>query len=163
MKDQNNERLQEHSHALHLTINDKTFDWSHQYITGAEIRKLGGIPKDDHIFLAIKKPWEDELIVDDTRVDLARPAIEHFYSKEHCEFPITLIVNGRERSWDKDHISYEEVVELAFERYEDNGTTSYTVTYKGAARPKTEGTMVKGDIIHVKNKTKFNVTATSKS
>jgi hypothetical protein len=161
MKDNDNKPHADH--VLHLTVNENKYKWHQQYITGLEIKKLANIPLEDDLFLKVEKGWDDELITNEAKVDLARKTTEHFYSKEHCEFPITLIVNGREKPWEKDHISYEEVVALAFDRYEDNGTTSYTVTYKGAAKPKTEGTMVKGDIIHVKNKTKFNVTATNKS
>lgn len=67
--------------VLFLTINGKRYEWHQQYITGAEIRELGKITHDDEIFLAVKKPWDDEPITDDKQVDLARPEIEHFYSK----------------------------------------------------------------------------------
>lgn len=43
--------------VLHLTINGKQYEWKEQYIIGAEIRRLGNIPKEDEIFLAVKKPW----------------------------------------------------------------------------------------------------------
>ena len=147
-------------HPLRLTVNDKNYDWSHQYITGAEIRNLANIPKEDEIFLAIKKPWEDESIEDDTNVDLARPGIEHFYSKKAV---ITIIVNGREKPWLEEKISFEEVVKLAFENYIDSNTTVYTVTYKKGPPENPEGSMVKGDKVFVKNKMIFNVTATNKS
>lgn len=68
--------------VLHLTINGNQYEWHQQYIIGAEIRRLGNIPSEEQIFLAVKKPWEDESITDDKQVDLARPEIEHFYSKE---------------------------------------------------------------------------------
>ena len=151
-------------HVLHLTINDKKYDWHQQYITGAEIRKLGNIPKEDEIFLKIEDPWDNEFIKDDTREDLARPGIEHFFSKKRGEHHIfTIIVNGREKPWNEKNISFEQVVILAFGNYMDNGATVYTVTYKRGHEPKPEGTMVKGDIIRVKNKMIFNVTATDKS
>lgn len=64
---------------LELTIEHKPYQWSEQYITGAEIRRLGKIPDDCQIFLTIKGPHEDELIHDGDKVNLARPGIEHFY------------------------------------------------------------------------------------
>ncbi len=63
---------------LVYTINGKEFGSAKQYIKGAVIRKQGSIPASDEIYMAIKKPWEDELIKDDELIDLARPGIEHF-------------------------------------------------------------------------------------
>lgn len=68
--------------VLYLTINGKQYEWHQQFITGAEIRKLGDIPQDDELFLSVKKPWEDEMITDENQVNLARPEIEHFFSKD---------------------------------------------------------------------------------
>jgi hypothetical protein len=68
--------------VLYLTINGKQYEWHQQYITGADIRRLGNISQEDEIFLGVKKPWENEPIPDDKQVDLARPEIEHFYSKD---------------------------------------------------------------------------------
>jgi len=68
--------------VLYLTINGKQCEWHQQYITGADIRRLGNIPQNEDIFLAVKKPWEDESISDEKQVNLARPEIEHFFSKD---------------------------------------------------------------------------------
>lgn len=150
--------------SLKLIINDKHFDWQEQYISGAEVKRLGEIPDSDLVFLAIKKPWEDELIENGTRVDLARPGIEHFYSKTHDEhLPFKIIVNGREKEWGSRTISYEQVSKLAFPDYSENSTTVYTVSYTNGPGQNPEGTMVKGDEVYVKNKMIFNVTPTNKS
>jgi len=68
--------------VLLLIINGKQYTWEKEYITGAEIKKLGGIAEKDELFLAIKKPWPDEPVPDDKEINLARPGIENFYSKE---------------------------------------------------------------------------------
>lgn len=67
-----------HDHVFNLIIEGKHYQWHQQYITGAEIRKLGKVPGDSEILLAIKRPSEDEIIGDNTTVDLARPGIEQF-------------------------------------------------------------------------------------
>ncbi len=77
----NADGLEKGKPTLELIINGGKFEWKQQYILGAEVRKLGKIPSDHEIFLDIEKPWNDEVIVDDTRVDLARPGIEQFFSK----------------------------------------------------------------------------------
>jgi hypothetical protein len=148
--------------TLHLIINGKHYDWHQEYITGAEIRKLGELPSEDEIFLAIKKPWEDEPIPDDKQVNLARPEIEHFYSKDKNQ-KITLIVNGRPKPWAERTITFEQVVVLAFGRYDPDANKVYTVTYDKGPHENPEGTMVKEDKVFVKNKMIFNVTCTDKS
>jgi hypothetical protein len=148
--------------VLHLIINGQKHEWFHQYITGSEIRKLGDIPADDEIFLKIEKPWEDELIMDATKVDLARPGLEHFFSREAPKIT-KIIVNGREKDWDKRQISFKEVVELAFGQYIDKPTMVYTVAYEDGRRQNPEGSMVRGETVFVKNKMIFHATATDKS
>lgn len=144
---------------LKLTINKEIFEWHQQYILGAEIRKLGRIGPDELIYLAIKKPWEDELIQDDSRVNLARPEIEHFFSKK----TVTLIVNGTPHEWGKPTICFDDVVRLAYPNAAPSPTRVYTVTYDRGPKENPEGSMVKGDCVCVKDKMIFNVTETDKS
>ncbi|MES2516084.1 MAG: multiubiquitin domain-containing protein [Bacteroidota bacterium] len=147
--------------TLQITINHKKYDWTKQYITGAEIRKIANISDEDDIFLKINSPWVDEPIPNDKEVDLARPGIEHFFSK--MKLPVIIIVNGREKVWPAETISYNQVVKLAFDNAEENDKTIYTVTYDKGPKQNPEGVMVKGDVVCVKNKMVFNCTATTKS
>lgn len=161
MKD--NTQTAEHGKpVLELTINGKQIEWNQEYITGAEIRKLGSIPPDDEIFLAIRKPWEDEPIPDDKQVNLARPEIEHFYSKDK-HHTITLIVNGRQKPWSEKTMAFEQIVTLAFGSYDPNPLKVYTVTYDKGPHQNPEGSMVKGDTVSVKDRMIFNVTCADKS
>ena len=155
--------IHEHDkHVLSLTINDKRYEWHQEYITGAEIRKMGNIPTENEIFLSIKKPWEDEPISNDTKVNLARPEIEHFYSKDK-HFRVAIIINGRPKPWTEKTITFEQVVVLAFGAYDPNPNKVYTVTYDRGPHQNPEGSMVNGDKVCVKDKMIFNVTATDKS
>jgi len=150
--------------VLHLMINENNYKWEQQYITGAQVRQLGDIPQSDKLFLAIKRPWEDEPISDETKIDLARPGIEKFFSSHVDDFkPITIIVNGRAKEWSERKISYEQVVKLAFPNAVENEATVYTVTYTNGPKQNEEGSMVKGDKVFVKNQMVFNVTATNRS
>lgn len=153
-KEQNPKRI------LHLTINSKQYKWHQEYITGAEIRKLGNIPAQDDIFLAIKKPWNDEPISDDKQVNLARPEIEHFYSKPK---EVIIVVNGTPHKWNKAKISFKEVIILAFGQYIDKPTMVYTVAYEDGPKQNPEGSMFGGQEVFVKNKMVFHATATDKS
>jgi len=148
------------SHVLPFTINSKKYEWNQQYITGAEIRKLGHIAKDEALFLAVKKPWEDELITDDKSVNLARPEIEHFYSKTK---EVIIVVNGTPHEWSKGKISFKEVIILAFSQYNDKPTMVYTVAYEDGPRQNPEGSMFVDQEVFVKHKMIFNASATDKS
>ena len=75
----------------------------------------------------------------------------------------TLIVNTREKKWDKKKITYEEVIVLAFDSYSDNADIVYTITYSKGENSHHEGSMVKGDEVPVKDGMIFNVTQTNKS
>ncbi len=156
----NENEISEQKGALSLTINGKGYLWNHQYITGTEVRELGGISADEDVFLKIKEPWADEKIEDSIKVDLVRPGIEHFFSKPK---PINIIVNGREKLWEQNEISFLEVVKLAFGPNAENRNTVFTVTYKNGPDKNPQGSMSKGDSVFIKNKMIFNVTATDKS
>jgi hypothetical protein len=74
---------------------------------------------------------------------------------------VTIIVNTRPREWDKETISYEEVVALAFNPPDPN--TVYTVDFSNGPHGHTEGTLTKGRRVPVAQGMIFNVTPTGKS
>ena len=75
----------------------------------------------------------------------------------------TLIVNGREVKWQGDAIAYDQIVVLSFGRFTPSSNTIYSVTFKRGSEKRNEGSLVLGDVIEVKDKMIFNVTATSQS
>jgi len=147
---------------LQITIDGKPYVWYKQYITGLEIKKLANLPENVEIILTIPKPWEDEIITDTTSVDLARPSVEHFISRDIVK-DVILIVNGKEKTWCEKTIGFEQVIALAKGSYVETDQTFYTVTYTRGPKENPDGEMVKGERVIVKNKMIFNVTATDKS
>lgn len=146
---------------LHFTINGERFVWYLQFITGAQLREAGKVEAEDDIYLKIDEPFDDELINDSAEIDLALPGRENFISKEKAITEI--VVNGDPKNWTKNTISYEEVVQLAFGGSVDYETKVYTIVYKRGPKKNPQGSMVKGDIVKVKNRMIFNVTPTDKS
>jgi hypothetical protein len=146
---------------LLYTINKVEFISYKQYIRGSQLRQQGGIPAEDEIYLDNEEGWDDEPILDEEFVDLARTGKEHFYSqKPNTE--IILIVNGRDRSWNKKTISFEEVIYLKDENG-GNGNKAYTITFSDGPKQNPMGEIVKGDVVRVKDRMKFYATATDKS
>ena len=157
-----NQKYEDGKAVLHFTLNEKRYEWHKEYITGAELRKLGNILAEDEIFLAIKKPWKDEPVPDEKEVNLARPEVEHFYSKDK-HFKVVLLVNLEEKPWNEKTITFEQVVALAYGSYDNAEGKGYTVTYDRGPHQNPEGTMVKGERAFVKDKMIFNVKQTGKS
>lgn len=87
---------------------------------------------------------------------------EHEAKTEH-EHHFSIIVNAREKGWHHETISFEEVVELAFDTYMEHEAKGYTVKYSKGHEPKPDGLMSKGSKLHVKNKMNFIVTTTDRS
>ena len=147
---------------LKFTVNGKLYDWPEQFITGKEIRKVAGIDSDDQIFLDNRKPYVDNLIEDDEQVDLARPSIERFYTVA-VNFQVTILVSGEPHTWQKPQITFDEIIILAFGTYDNNPNVVYTVAYEDGPKQNLEGSMLRGDVVYVKNKMIFHATATDKS
>ena len=76
---------------------------------------------------------------------------------------VVLVVNTREKKWDKPQISYEEVVILAFGTFSKDPNVVYTVTFSKGPEHKREGSLVRGQSVNVKNGMIFNVSQTNKS
>lgn len=77
--------------------------------------------------------------------------------------PFTIIVNGREKQWSENKITFREVVVLAFGSFEDNPQILYTVVYKPADHSQHEGSMVDGDEVHVHPGMIFNAARSDRS
>lgn len=75
---------------------------------------------------------------------------------------VTIIVNTIEKPWEKEKISYEEVIVLAFDSYNPN--VVYTVDYLNGPQSNVEGSLVAGGKdVKVKEGMIFNVTQSNKS
>ena len=83
--------------------------------------------------------------------------------KEKNEKETTIIVNGREKTVTGKEISFNELVQLAFETPPPGQNICFTITYRKAQGNKPEGTLAEGEDVKVKKGTIFNVTATDKS
>lgn len=83
--------------------------------------------------------------------------------KSKNKHEINIFVNGEEKIVKKDKISYEEVIELAFEHYENNESINYTIVYFKGNSNKPNGFVLKGQVVMVKKGMRINVTRTNKS
>lgn len=82
--------------------------------------------------------------------------------EQKADREITIIVNARQREVDKDKLTYQEVVNLAFGEVTVDPNVVYTVTYSKGHKPE-KGTLVMGGSLTIKQGMIINVTKTDKS
>ncbi len=76
---------------------------------------------------------------------------------------VTIVINGTEHAVEKDHLSYEEVIKLAYENPPYGENTLFSVTYRRGNGNKPDGTLTIDECVKVKEGMIFDVTATDKS
>lgn len=76
---------------------------------------------------------------------------------------VTIVVNATQKTVQKDDITYDEVVRLAFETPPYGENTLFSVTYRRGHGNKPEGILATGESVKVKEGMIFDVTATDKS
>lgn len=79
------------------------------------------------------------------------------------EMSFTIVVNGREKTVTSRELTFDEVVDLAFDDPQRGPNIVFTITYRRGHGDKPEGTLVEGDTVRVKDGKIFNVTRTDKS
>lgn len=75
----------------------------------------------------------------------------------------TIIVNGREKTVTTKKLTFDQVVNLAFENPPSGEFICFTITYRKGRGDKPEGTLIEGESVKIKEGTIFNVTVTDKS
>ncbi|MBJ7330650.1 MAG: multiubiquitin domain-containing protein [Solirubrobacteraceae bacterium] len=76
----------------------------------------------------------------------------------------TIIVNAQEKTVTTKEVTFEQVVDLAYDGDPPQGDNwLFTVTYRRGADESPQGSLVKGASVKVKKGMVFNVTATDKS
>ncbi len=73
-----------------------------------------------------------------------------------------IFVNGQEASVTTDELTYDEIVALAYNPPPSDPNVLVTVVYRKAAH-NADGTLVKGQVVTIKNGTTFDATTTTRS
>jgi len=94
---------------LEFIVEGEKFETFDQYKTGAELKQLKGIPLEVELYLLVTKPYKDELIENETPVNLARTEIERFFVKENYRF----LFNEKELVSYRKIVSGKEIFDLA--------------------------------------------------
>lgn len=145
-----------------LTVNDDQLAWGKPAINGAALYALAKVGEKEAIFLEVRG-GEDRLIEPDELIDLTAQGIERFIKGLRPARTFEIIVNARPRILNDKHVTFEQVVQLAFPGPHGPNIV-FSMSYRHAASRPPAGELGPGGAVEVKRKgTIFNVTKTDKS
>lgn len=81
----------------------------------------------------------------------------------HPNKTFTLIINTRKTDWDKEQISYEELVQIRFPGKVLDENEEVTIAYTRGPKQNREGSLTIGHSVYVKNQMTFDVYLTIRS
>jgi hypothetical protein len=145
-----------------LTLNDHQLAWGKPAINGTSLYILAEVKDNEAVFLEVRG-GEDRLIERDELIDLRAPGIERFITGPKRASTVEIIVNARPHVINGKHVTFEQVVQLAFSGPHGPNIV-FSMTYRHAASEPHAGNLGPGGFVEAKRKgTIFNVTRTDKS
>ncbi|MFN3149859.1 multiubiquitin domain-containing protein [Bremerella sp.] len=128
--------------------------------TDESLRGLFGIPDGIELLRDFESPI-DEPIEKGERVNFKDGPV--FITRKAEVREITIIVRGRPRKVSGRHISFDEVVALAYNPVRSEPFIVYTVSYSRGPNPNPEGDLYRNQTVKIKEGMVFCVTETDKS
>jgi hypothetical protein len=140
-----------------LTLDGHEMAWGKPELPGSALYDLAKIGDDKAIFLEVRG-GEDRLIETDTTLDLKDPGIERFITAARPQQTYEITVNSRQKTVPGKHVTFEQVVQLAFPGPHEPNVV-FSMTYRHAASEPHAGELGAGGSVDVKKHgTVFNVT-----
>lgn len=127
----------EHEHHIRIHIDQRPYESSNP-TTGEALYKLGHVRAGFELFREVKGGMEDPEVPDGQETVHLR-ADEHFHSGPAQLKEITIIVNGRKKIVTKKHLSFNEIVALAFDPVPTGPNIMFTITYRHGPHANPEG------------------------
>jgi hypothetical protein len=145
-----------------LTLKGHELEWGRPALAGNYLYELGKVGKDEAVYLEVRG-GTDRVIERSDLIDLTVPGIEHFIVGPKPVMNYEIIVNARPNIVDHQHVTFEEVVRIAFPGVHDPNIR-FSMTYRHAESKPHAGELGPGGAVEVKPKgTIFNVTKTVQS
>ena len=146
-----------------FSLNDRQLAWGRADMLGSVLYELADTSPDEAVFLEVRG-GEDRLIDPDDRVNLDAPGIERFITAPKPQTGYLILVNSVEEAVPNKHVTFEQVVKLAYPNAPAETNVTFSMTYRNAASLPHAGELGEGGSVEVKKKgTIFNVTRTVQS
>lgn len=145
-----------------LTVNDSHVAWGKPAISGTALYALANPGDNDAVFLVIRG-GEDRQIELGEALDLTAPGVEHFVTAPKHNPKIEIVVNGHEVEVMDSHVTFEQLVVIAYPGENPAPNIKYSLTYRGVVSKPHSGELAAGGTVEVKNGSIFNVGRTVQS
>lgn len=152
-------KAQEERHNVRIHIDQRPYD-SPNPTTGEALYILGHIQAGLDLYREVSGEKEDTPISNGPEL-VHLQEDEHFHSGPPKEF--TIIVNGRRKLVMTKELSFDQIVQLAFNPVPTGPNILFTVTYGRGPKANPEGSLQQGGTVKIKDGMVFSVTATDRS
>ena len=147
-------------HTERFVVDSLSMEWPRDVVTGITIKRLAGQDHDDVELLLEREDKPDKVIEDEDELRLGAPGVEIFKTRK---VKVIIIVNTREREWNKKRITFEEVVKIAFPVPPPGQQIVYTVTFFDGPPHHPDGSLTEHQSVKVVDRMVFSVKFTDKS
>lgn len=148
----------EHAQELRIHIDQEPYRSPNPTASEA-LYKLANIPASHELYREIGGDREDDPIENNSEM-IHLKEDEHFHSAPR---EITIFVNTRKKEEKTRHLTYAQVVALAFNPIPTGPNIMFTITYRNGPKQNPEGELLPGGKVKIKNGMIFDVTQTTKS
>lgn len=140
-----------------LTLSGDQISWGKPLISGSILYGLAQVSDGYAVFLDV--PGGTDRLVEPTELlDLAQPGVEKFLVVLKAPLTFEIVINSRPYTVDDKHVTFEQVVALAFPGHHEPNVR-FTMTYRHAASRPHAGELSAGQSVVVKpSGSTFNVT-----
>lgn len=145
-----------------LTVNDSQVAWGKPAISGTTLYTLAKPGDNEAVFLLVRG-GEDRQIEPGEIVDLTSPGVEHFVTAPKRKPKIEIVVNGHEVEVADSHMTFEQLVSIAYPGEPPAPNIVYSITYRKVVSKPHSGELASGGFVEVKNGSIFNVGRTVQS
>lgn len=145
-----------------LTVNDSQIAWGKPAISGIALYALAKPGDNEAVFLVVHGE-EDRQIEPGEIIDLALPGVEHFVTAPRRKPKIEIVVNGHETIVEDSHVTFEQLVSIAYPGEAPMPNIKYSITYRKVASMPHSGELAAGGFVEVKHGSIFNVGRTIQS
>ena len=126
--------------------------------SGRTIRDLFGVDAASRLVRDFESPVDEPVGPDDSAAFSDGPV---FFTRQVTS--IVIIVNGKRRRVTGPQLTFEELIQLAFDPPPTGEFICFTITYRGGPCSNPEGSLLEGQSVTITEGMVFNVTATDKS
>ena len=144
-----------------IQIDEKQYE-SPNPTTGAALYQLGNVAEGLVLYRKATDHEEDEPIEDDAETIRIKNG-DHFFSGPAKHKKITIIVNGRKKVVTQENLTFDEIVQLAFDPVPTGPNIMFTITYRHGPPANPKGSLMEKGTVQIENGMIFDVTPTDKS